>query len=176
MILSSGYTISSQCFRLLLEASPWLEGKGSSETFNFVLQSVGRLLKGSEHDHSLSPPPIDLLCSHIIQVGLESSFINQFRTFIVTFQELWHCSNTKFSSPKFHPRREAEIHIWATFSTLPFNSLSFASSHLPFIQSRRCRFRLLLGDSISKSHWTRKSLWCHIRGTAWTLGGRDRRR
>lgn len=62
--------IPSQCFRLLFGATPWLDGKGSAETFNFVSKSVKRLLKGNiEDDHSL-PPPIDLLCSDIYKVCL----------------------------------------------------------------------------------------------------------
>ena len=68
-ILPRNSIISSQCFRLLLEASPWLEGKGSAETFNFVLQSVHRFLMGVERDHSL-PPPVDILLSPIFEVGL----------------------------------------------------------------------------------------------------------
>lgn len=59
--------ISSQTFRLVLGAVPWLGGKGAPETYNFVLQSFKSLLKGAEPDPSL-PPPIDLLCSHIFQV------------------------------------------------------------------------------------------------------------
>jgi hypothetical protein len=80
-----------------------VEGKGSAETFNFVLQSVRRLLKGAEPDYFSSPPPIDLFCSHIIQVGSDITSANQLRMFSSPFQELRKSFDTECFGPGFYP-------------------------------------------------------------------------
>jgi hypothetical protein len=48
-----------------------MEGSGSDETRAFVSTKLGGLLKGENIDLT-SPPPIDLVCSHISKVDIFS--------------------------------------------------------------------------------------------------------
>ncbi|KAF4623241.1 hypothetical protein D9613_002112 [Agrocybe pediades] len=56
----------TQCCRVILGASYWSEGSGSEETFSFVSQKLGNLLKGGDMDDT-PPPPLDILSTHISQ-------------------------------------------------------------------------------------------------------------
>ena len=55
-----------QVAEFLLGASPWQEGKGASETKEFVADKLQAVLKGEQADES-EPPPIDLTCTHLAQ-------------------------------------------------------------------------------------------------------------
>ncbi|KIM47871.1 hypothetical protein M413DRAFT_211893 [Hebeloma cylindrosporum] len=59
-----GTVAPSQSNRSLLGASCWMEGSGSDETRAFVSTKLSGLLKGETID-LISPPPMDLVCSHI---------------------------------------------------------------------------------------------------------------
>ncbi|KAI1793952.1 ER-golgi trafficking TRAPP I complex 85 kDa subunit-domain-containing protein [Ganoderma leucocontextum] len=50
----------------LLSANPWQEGKGVSETKEFVASKLQAILKDDQADSS-KPPPIDLTCTHLVQ-------------------------------------------------------------------------------------------------------------
>lgn len=66
-----GNIAPSQSARFLLGASCWMEGSGSDETQAFVSTKFSGLLKGEKIDLT-SPPPIDLVCSHISKVDVFS--------------------------------------------------------------------------------------------------------
>ncbi|PPQ62964.1 hypothetical protein CVT24_006070 [Panaeolus cyanescens] len=59
-----GQISPSQQSHLVLAASPWIGGTGSSETMDYVTKKLGSLLQGSEHEVS-TPPPLDLRCSPV---------------------------------------------------------------------------------------------------------------
>lgn len=63
-----GHIAPSQSARFLFGASRWMEGSGSDETRAFVSTKLSSLLKGENIDLT-SPPPIDLVCSHISKVN-----------------------------------------------------------------------------------------------------------
>ncbi|KAF9056514.1 ER-golgi trafficking TRAPP I complex 85 kDa subunit-domain-containing protein [Panaeolus papilionaceus] len=59
-----GQVPPGQCTRVVLCATPWMEGSGSSETMAYVSKKLGSLLQGLEHE-ATTPPSLDLRCSHI---------------------------------------------------------------------------------------------------------------
>lgn len=56
-----------QVVDFLLSANPWQEGKGASEAKEFVANKLQAILKGDQADSS-EPLPIDLTCTHLVQV------------------------------------------------------------------------------------------------------------
>ena len=56
-----------QVVDFLLTANPWQEGKGASEAKEFVANKLQTILKGDQADSS-EPLPIDLTCTHLVQV------------------------------------------------------------------------------------------------------------
>ncbi|KJA29295.1 hypothetical protein HYPSUDRAFT_176107 [Hypholoma sublateritium FD-334 SS-4] len=68
----SGTLGSLQSSRILLGASPWLEGTGCAETSSYVAKKLDGVLKGAEVD-SAAPPTIDIHCDHISESSSKRS-------------------------------------------------------------------------------------------------------
>lgn len=68
MSLSFSTSISPrQVVDFVLSVNPWQKGKGASETKEFVANKLQAILKGEQADAS-EPTPIDLTCTHLVQV------------------------------------------------------------------------------------------------------------
>lgn len=61
----------SQTGHFTFAAEQWLDGEGKKESLDFVKEKLELVLQGDVPSPS-EPPEVDLLCSHLLEVGITS--------------------------------------------------------------------------------------------------------
>ncbi|TBU62053.1 ER-golgi trafficking TRAPP I complex 85 kDa subunit-domain-containing protein [Dichomitus squalens] len=136
----------------LLGANPWQEGRGASETKEFVANKLQALLKGEPADDS-EPPPIDLTCTHIAEARFPSFGSDMVPLRTPATRHFLHCGRrtiTAQATASSHPDIPARLHrsIFPLYN--PSNVDVVVFWELP--SQRRAGHILLQGPTLGAQH------------------------